>query len=81
MSLKNDLMFPFGNPYKDKLENYKTITALKNVVKLAKDKMRVVNGEPEELLLIPESADTYNASMSIEEIEKLINYVDAKNDD
>jgi uncharacterized protein YeeX (DUF496 family) len=79
MSLKNDLMFPFGNPYKDRLENYKTITALKNVVKLAKDKLRVINGEPEELLLMPESSDAINANMSIEEIEQLINYIEPNN--
>ena len=40
MSLKNDLMFPFGNPYRDELENHATVTALGNVLKLAKDKMR-----------------------------------------
>ena len=78
MSLKNDLMFPFGNPYKERLENHKTITALRNVVRLARDKMRITNGEPEELLLIPDGADAINAQMSIDEIENLIEYVDGK---
>ena len=78
MSLKNDLMFPFGNPYRDKLENRATITALGNVLKLAKDKMRAVNGEPEDILIIPESADAYNAQLSIKEIEELIEFINGK---
>jgi hypothetical protein len=75
MSLKHDLMFPFGNPYKEKLESHQMLTALNNVLKLAKDKMRVTNGEPEELIMIPESADAVNAAMSINEVERLLNYI------
>lgn len=78
MSLKDDLMFPFGNPYKERLESHATMTALKNVIKLAKDKMRIVEGEGEELLMIAESADAINAKMSIQEVEKLLEYIDAK---
>ena len=78
MSLKNDLMFPFGNPYKDRLESHKTVTALNNVLKLAKDKMRIINGEGEELIMIPESSDAINATMSIQEIEDLLNYINAE---
>jgi len=78
MSLKDELMFPFGNPYKERLESHKTLTALNNVIKLAKDKMRLINGEGEELLLIPESADAINADMSIQEIEHLIEYINGK---
>ena len=78
MSLKNDFMFPFGNPYKDRLESHKTITALNNVLKLAKDKMRIINGEGEELIMIPESSDAINATMSIQEIEDLLNYINAE---
>lgn len=78
MSLKNDLMFPFGNPYRDKLENHTTLTALNNVLKLAKDKIRLVEGEPEEILMIPGSADSHNARVSIEEIEKLIQFVNGE---
>jgi hypothetical protein len=48
------------------------------VIKLAKDKMRLINGEGEELLLIPESADAINADMSIQEIERLIEYINGK---
>lgn len=77
----NDLRFPFGNPYKEKLESHAMKTALKNVVKLAKDKLRIVNGEPEELLLVPESTETLNANMSIEQIENLINYIDSSDSD
>lgn len=78
MSLKHDLMFPFGNPYKDKLENHQTMTALSNVLKLARDKMRVIHGEPEELIMIPDSADAINADMSIKEIEKLLTFIDGE---
>lgn len=78
MSLKDDLMFPFGNPYKERLESHATLTALKNVIKLAKDKMRIVNGEGEEILMISESADAVNAKMSIQEVERLLEYIDGK---
>jgi hypothetical protein len=78
MSLKDDLMFPFGNPYKERLESHKTLTALNNVIKLAKDKMRIINGEGEELIMIPESSDAINASMSIQEIEQLVEYINGK---
>ena len=78
MSLKNDFMFPFGNPYKDRLESHKTVTALNNVLKLAKDKMRIINGEGEDLIMIPESSDAINAAMSIQEIEDLLNYINAE---
>ena len=71
-------MYPFGNPYKERLESYKTLTALNNVIKLAKDKMRIINGEGEELIMIPESSDAINANMSIQEIEHLINYINGK---
>ena len=78
MSLKNDLMFPFGNPYRDKLENHTTLTALNNVLKLAKDKIRLVDGEPEEILMTSGCADSHNARMSIEEVEKLIQFVNGE---
>ena len=78
MSLKDDLMFPFGNPYKERLESHKTLTALNNVIKLAKDKMRIINGEGEELIMIPESSDAINASLSIQEIEQLVEYINGK---
>lgn len=78
MSLKDDLMFPFGNPYKERLESHATLTALKNVIKLAKDKMRIVEGEGEEILMVSESADAVNAKMSIQEVERLLEYINAK---
>lgn len=78
MSLKDELMFPFGNPYKERLESHATLTALKNVIKLAKDKMRIVEGEGEEILMVSESADAVNAKMSIQEVERLLEYIDAK---
>lgn len=81
MSLKNDFMFPFGNPYKERLENHATKTALKNVLKLAKDKMRIVEGEMEELIMLPSSADSENAEMSIKQVEGLLNYIDGKEEE
>ena len=78
MSLKDDLMFPFGNPYKERLQSHKTLTALNNVLKLARDKMRTTNGEPEELIMIPESADAVNAQLSIKEVEELLRYINGQ---
>lgn len=78
MSLKNDLMFPFGNPYRDRLANHSTLTALNNVLRLAKDKLRVVEGEMEDIIMIPESADHTNAKMSIQEVEKLLQFVNGE---
>lgn len=80
MSLKNDLMFPFGNPYKDRMEDYKTLTALKNVVKLARDKLRYINGDPDEIILIKESAEALLADRSVAEIESLIEYIESGKD-
>ena len=74
----NDLKYPFGNPYKERLESYKTLTALKNVIKLARDKLRHVNGEPEELMMLRESADAINAELSLHEVERLVEYIDAQ---
>lgn len=78
MSLKNELMFPFGNPYKDRLEDHTTLAALSNVVKLAKDKVRYCTGETEEILLVSETADMHVAEQSIKEIEQLLNYINGK---
>ncbi len=78
MSIKDDLMFPFGNPYREKLVNHTTITALNNVIKLAKDKLRIVNGEPEEILMLAEGPDIHNAKISIREVENLLEYINGK---
>lgn len=75
MSLKNEIMFPFGNPYKDKLESHCTFTAMCNVLKLAKDKMRMIKGEPEQLIFFPDSSEAINAQRSIEELESVIKYI------
>ena len=80
MSLKNDLMFPFGNPYKDRMENYKTLTALKNVVKLARDKLRYINGDPDEIIMMRESTEALLADRSVIEIERLIEYIESRKD-
>jgi hypothetical protein len=81
MSLKDDLMYPFGNPFKARVQQHETITALNNVLKLAKDKLRNANGEMEEILLSGEggsSADDQIAKQSVELVEELLSYIDAK---
>ena len=75
MSLKNDLMFPFGNPYKERLEDRTTQVALHNVLKLAKDKANSLNGEPEELMLM---SDDPVVKQSITIVEQLLQYIDAQ---
>lgn len=81
MSLKDELMFPFGNPYKDRLEDHKTLTALNNVIKLARDKIRYSRGEMEEILLSGSgggSSDDVIADQSVEIVEELLNYINGK---
>lgn len=46
MSLKDDLMYPFGNVYRDKLTSHQTKTALKNVLTVAKDRHWIGKGRP-----------------------------------
>jgi hypothetical protein len=81
MSLKDDLMYPFGNPFKERVQRDETITALNNVLKLAKDKLRAASGEMEEILLSGRggsSADDEIAKQSVELVEELLSYIDAK---
>ena len=81
MSLKDDLMYPLGNPFKERVQRGETITALNNVLKLAKDKLRIANGEMEEILLSGRggsTADDEIAKQSVELVEELLSYIDAK---
>lgn len=75
MTMKDDFMYPFGNPLRDRLYRDDTRTALRNVLKLAQDKMRTANGEMEELLI---TADDVIANRSINMVEQLLNYIDGK---
>lgn len=81
MSLKDDLMYPFGNPFKERVQKHDTLTALNNVLKLAKDKVRVAEGNMEEILLSGgggSTADDVIAQQSIKLVEELLSYIDAK---
>lgn len=81
MSLKNDLMYPFGNPFKERVARRETITALSNVIKLARDKLKVSRGEMEDILLSGKgggSADDLIAEQSVQIIENLLQYLDAE---
>jgi len=81
MSLKNDLMYPFGNPLKEKLESHRVQTALNNVLKLARDKIRHSRGEMEEILLSGSgggSSDDVIAEQSVEIVEELLNYINGE---
>lgn len=81
MNLKNDLMYPFGNPFKERVAQGETITALSNVVKLAKDKLKMSRGEMEDILLSGQgggSADDVIAEQSVHIIESLLQYLNAE---
>jgi hypothetical protein len=81
MSLKNDLMYPFGNPLKERLENHRVHTALNNVLKLARDKIRYSRGEMEEILLSGSgggSSDDVIADQSVKIVEEFLNYINGE---
>lgn len=78
MSLKNDLMYPFGNPLNDKLQDHRIRTSLNNVLKLAEDKVRHSRGDMEEILLAGNgggSADDMIAEQSITIVQELMQYI------
>lgn len=76
MSLKNDLIFPFGNPYKEQLESHHVKTSLLNVVKLARDKIRTIKGEPEHIIVHPDGSECMTGERSIRIVEQLIQYIE-----
>ena len=81
MTLKNDLMYPFGNPFRDHMTHAQNITALSNVLKLAKDKIRMSQGEMEEILLSGRgggSADDLVAEQSVTIVEEILEYLNAQ---
>lgn len=81
MTLKNDLMYPFGNPFRDHMTHTKNVTALSNVLKLAKDKIRVSQGEMEEILLSGTgggTADDIVAEQSVAIVEEILEYLNAE---
>lgn len=76
MSWINDIRYPFGNPVQDRLLKTQTRTAIRNVLKLAEDKIRIARGEGEEILM--DDADCILAEQSIQEIVNLIKLADGK---
>ena len=84
MSLKNDLMYPFGNPFKEHMTNRQNVTALNNVLKLARDKIRVSKGDMEEILLTGNgggSADDALAEQSVQIVEEMLQYLNAQKEE
>jgi hypothetical protein len=84
MSLKNDLMYPFGNPFRERMTRQETVTALNNVLKLAKDKIRVSHGEMEEILLSGQgggAADDVLAERSVQMVEDLLQYINGQKEE
>jgi len=78
MSIMNDLMYPFGNPFKDHMTRNDNTAALNNVLKLAQDKIRMSQGEMEEILLTGQggsTADDILAERSVKMVEALIEYI------
>lgn len=46
MNLSNDLKYPFGNPDLDKMRSVENLTALKNVLCLARERIWLADGRP-----------------------------------
>lgn len=80
MTIKNDFKYPFGNPYQDMLTDYKIITSLRNVILMAENYMSTTVpdkklDEDQQLDSLFTTADTIIAQQSIDEIQKLLDYI------
>ena len=84
MSLKNDLMYPFGNPYKDELDDQVVRSALKNLIIVARDRLWISSGRPDDLeqhmddLMTDDEVN--NVTRSVDRVEKLLEYVKSKDE-
>jgi len=80
MTLKNDMKYPFGNPYQDILNDDKIITSLRNVVMMAENYMStIVPGkrldESQQLDPLFTSAESIIAQQSVDEVQRLLNFI------
>lgn len=80
MTLKNDMKYPFGNPYQDILNDDKIIISLRNVVMMAENYMStIVPGkrldESQQLDPLFTSAESIIAQQSVDEVQRLLNFI------
>ena len=80
MTLKNDMKYPFGNPYQDILNDDKIITSLRNVVMMAENYMStIVPGkrldESQQLDPLFTTAESIIAQQSVDEVQRLLNFI------
>lgn len=80
MTLKNDIKYPFGNPYQDILSDDKIIISLKNVILMAENYMSTfVPGKKlddcQQLDPLLTTADTIIAQQSVDEVQRLLNFI------
>ena len=79
MSLKNDLKYPFGDPINDMFDK-RTKIALRNVLKLAKERVWLAQGRPggltSEFSDMLDDQDIDNATLSMNIIDSLIDNVE-----
>lgn len=84
MSLKNDLMYPFGNQYKDELDDPVVRSALKNLIVVARDRLWISSGRPDDLdqhmddLMTDDEVN--NVTRSVERVEKLLEFIKSKDE-
>lgn len=84
MSIKDDLMYPFGNPLMETFTDTR-LTALNNILNLAKERIWIADGRPVGIqysqfddLLSSDEIDTSRESVEI--IEQLLAHIrDRKN--
>ena len=79
MSLKNDLKYPFGDPVDDMFDK-RTKIALRNVLKLARERVWLAQGRPggftSEFSDLLDDQDIDNATVCMNIIDDLITSVD-----
>jgi hypothetical protein len=80
MSLKDDLMYPFGNPLIESISNEDRV-ALHNVLSLARERIWLAKGRPmeithnfDEVLL---GDDLKNAELSVDVVNRLSSLLDS----
>jgi len=79
MSLKNDLMYPFGDPLADTF-NETNLVALRNVLNLAKERVWIADGRPagitnNEYSDFMDPVDLDHAKRSVELIDNLLIHI------
>ena len=63
MSLRTDLMYPFGNQFMDKFDT-STMTALRNMINLSKERIWLSEGQP-----ITDESMNFDSMLTSDQIE------------